>query len=107
VERWPPVYDAEDLASTISRLGKVTGDMGLYGPTTTGPEFCQGDIVSLQSGLPVLDADGEPVVLDPDFEHWLVIGNTCDFSRESADVPWTQLVPIHATLALDDVPKDL
>lgn len=92
--RWPPVYDADGLADVISDLaGADDFDARFWDlrPAADGEVF-QGDVVRLDSAVPVLDEEGAPVATD-DCEFWLVIGNTCDFDRRVQDVPWTQLVP--------------
>jgi hypothetical protein len=92
--RWPPVYDAEGLAKVIIELAG-SPDFGArfwdLGARTHGDVF-QGDIVGLDSEVPLLDESGQPVVTDA-CSYWLVIGNTCDFDRPVHDVPWTQIVP--------------
>ena len=99
-DRWPPVYDAEDLAREIRQL-------------TARPDFekffyewradrsiklvdgvCQGDVVTLDSGVPVIAGDGHPGVITNQTRMWLVLGNTCDFHRSVADVRWTQVAPL-------------
>jgi hypothetical protein len=96
VERWPPVYDAEQLKNTITELAnrddleQVIYDSGRA--TEAGP-CCQGDVVEFSQGVPLLDENCEPIVVDA-FSYWLVIGNTCDFHRKPEDVQWTQLVPV-------------
>lgn len=93
-ERWPPVYDAEELQDTIHRL--IRGDHlaeRFYRPAAVTYTICQGDIISLQSGVPLIAADGKPAI-HGDASHWMVIGNTCDIERDLQDVMWTQLVPL-------------
>ena len=60
-------------------------------------------MLRLPRGLPLLGDDLEPQVLEPEYEHWLVIGNTCDFARDFSKAPWTQLVPIRDVVPLSDV----
>lgn len=99
-ERWPPVYDAEDLVREIKRLTERSDLATAFyewrrDRSTTVPEdICQGDIVSLSSEVPVVLDDGQPGTVDHPDGVWLVVGNTCDFDRELTDVRWTQLVPI-------------
>jgi hypothetical protein len=57
-------------------------------------DICQGDVVLLESEVPVILDDGKPSIIDHPERHWLVIGNTCDFERSLDDVRWTQMVPI-------------
>jgi hypothetical protein len=93
VERWPPVYDAEQLARQIEELAgrgdlhKAVYDVDL----ARGGPVCQGDVVSLDTDLPVVDELGRAATRG-DFRYWLVIGNTCDFHR--SDVLWSQVVPV-------------
>ncbi|OGQ78052.1 MAG: hypothetical protein A2289_21185 [Deltaproteobacteria bacterium RIFOXYA12_FULL_58_15] len=94
-ERWPPVYDAAELAATITSLVESgTLQSKFYQNPRRGPQVCQGDIVRLPSAIPVIDHLGQPAALDETVYHWLVIGNTCDFARRSDDVRWSQLVPL-------------
>ena len=95
VERWPPIYDAEDLKRVIDQIAR--GQLQeLYGPVDRGGLCCQGDVLSFKAGVPVFEANGEAQQIE-DFEYWLVIGNTCDFERSG--VEWTQVVPITELLA--------
>lgn len=92
--RWPPVYDAEDLARAIAALaGRPDIETVFFDSPATGGDFCQGDVLQIVSGAPVIDADGTPTIVG-DFKYWLAIGNTCDFARDLSDVAWTQIVPL-------------
>ncbi len=99
-ERWPPVYDAEDLVREIKRLTEQPDlETAFYDwrrdrSTTAPDDVCQGDIVSLASDVPVILEDGQPGTVEHPDGAWLVVGNTCDFDREVADARWTQLVPV-------------
>ena len=101
-ERWPPVYDADQLARDISQLVKrgLTTAQFYTLRSLAEPRVCQGDVFLLEAGVPVIDEDGEAVALG-DQSYWLVIGNTCDFARTIGEVPWTQAVPI------DDLGQDV
>ena len=93
-ERWPPIYDAGDLARTIREM--VDSDRfqdQFYRSEAPLEHICQGDIVRLQTGVPVLAANGQPAIHD-DVTFWMVIGNTCDIVRELADAEWSQLCPL-------------
>jgi hypothetical protein len=93
-ERWPPVYDAGELKEQIERLGRNGNLMeAFYGPKDHGGTICQGDIVKLSAPLPFIDEEGEGTI-ESDYTHWLVLGNTCDFVRDDADVRWSQIVPV-------------
>lgn len=104
--RWPPIYDAEELAGQIREL--VASDSfhaRFYDLRPREPGVFQGDIVALREGVPVIDRDGQASVVG---EHsaWLVIGNTCDLARDASDVPWSQIVPV-ATLGPEVPAEDL
>jgi hypothetical protein len=95
IERWPPVYDAEDLADSIRDLvesGRL--EQRFYRSQARLPQgVCQGDIIELVGGVPLIAEDGEPAVHD-DVRYWMVTGNTCDIARSLETVPWSQLVPL-------------
>ncbi len=99
-DRWPPVYDAEDLVREIKRLtdrsdlGTTFYEWRRDRSMTVPDDICQGDVISLSSEVPVILEDGQPGTVDHPDAAWLVVGNTCDFDRELADVRWTQIVPI-------------
>lgn len=98
VDRWPPTYDAEQLAQQIRELaGSPDIARGFYDNASGAhrvdlPEFCQGDIVHLDCKIPLIGPDGGPVAMDANAV-WMVIGNTCDLARTSESVPFTQVVP--------------
>lgn len=94
-EHWPPIYDAEDLATTIKRLvesNRLVANFFDHAPNNGGSPY-QGDIIQLRSGVPLIDRDGQPSVIG-DHCYWMVIGNTCDIAREMTDVTWSQIVPL-------------
>ena len=94
MERWPPAYDAEDLLSLIHSIKSDHRSSSFFDLRPTVAQRCQGDIVHLPSGIPVLDSNGDPGVTDHESELWLVVGNTCDFERDLDDLQWTQIVPL-------------
>ena len=99
-ERWPPVYDANDLIQEIKRLTERENLEGLFydwrrDRSVKLPEdVCQGDVVQLACDVPVVNGAGEAEATEHPTAAWLVIGNTCDFARTTQDAQWTQLVPI-------------
>jgi len=99
-DRWPPVYDADDLVREIKRLTERPDIANAFyewrrdSSMTPVDDVCQGDIVRLPSDVPVILADGRPGVIDHPDVAWLVLGNTCDFERKVEDVRWTQMVPV-------------
>jgi hypothetical protein len=85
--RWPSIYDKEALAKAIREIttGGPHFDARFYELTITtsrGGPACQGDVVELRGAVPIIDASGEPIVTDIEYEHWLIVGNTCDMHRE-------------------------
>lgn len=99
-ERWPPVYDAEDLVREIKRLTLREDlessffdwrrDRSPHVPA----DVCQGDVVRLDADVPLIGASGEAEAMEHPGGHWLVIGNSCDFARSIDEARWTQVVPI-------------
>ena len=69
-ERWPPIYDADGLAATIGEIVRRGDLRALYQTLGLGGPCCQGDVLRLANGVPVLEADGSAQVAD-DFTHWL------------------------------------
>lgn len=94
--RWPPAYDANDLEKSIKELISPRNFPNNFYQIPSRSDFndlCQGDIVNFNSSVPLIWEDGE-VVEYQDFEHWLVVGNTCDISRSVDSVPFTNIIPI-------------
>jgi hypothetical protein len=108
-ERWPPVYDAEDLVNEIRQLTEGENlereffEWRLDRSTTSPTDICQGDIVVLKSDVPVILEDGQPATLEHPESTWMVIGNSCDFDRSIDEARWTQLVPIAEVGTLAEV----
>lgn len=99
-ERWPPTYDANELAEQIKALAGTAGiesDFYAGAPVGSGaiasPAWCQGDVLWLDSNVPVLNESGRPATIESD-SVWLLIGNTCDIDRSIEKVAWTQLMPM-------------
>ncbi len=90
-DRWPPVYDEEELEETIKKLSEDGPGRWMFG-LVQGSVF-QGDIVSMQSKLPFINADGQATAVNAT-NLWLVVGNTCDLARNEQQVPNTGIVPI-------------
>jgi hypothetical protein len=97
-DRWPPVYDADDLVAQIRQLVRHPDmaqrfyDWRRDRDISPLADVCQGDLVRLNSDIPVVGADGTPGVVPHHTDYWMVTGNTCDFAR--AAVQWTQFVPV-------------
>lgn len=83
--RWPSIADREDLKKTISKILDAGAEFDARFYQTgelVGGIACQGDIVQLTSHAPYIDASGEPIVTDAAFDHWMILGNSCDMDRE-------------------------
>lgn len=91
--RWPPVYDAAGLRRMIEDLVNDEAFSVRFWELVLRDGVCQGDVVHLDSTVPVLDDTGQPALTDS-CKHWLVLGNTCDFSRDAEDVEWTHFAPL-------------
>jgi hypothetical protein len=92
--RWPPIYDAEGLRDVILELARAEDIEARFWDLRPRDDVYQGDVVQLTAPLPYLDETGAAFATEEDYDHWLVIGNTCDFARSLEDVTWTQLVPL-------------
>lgn len=99
-ERWPPVYDLDDLVAEIKKLVARPDietsfyDWRLDRAMEAVEDVCQGDLLELQCEVPVILEDGSPGIVEHPDGIWLVIGNTCDISRPASQTPWTQIVPV-------------
>lgn len=108
-ERWPPVYDADDLVREIKRLtdrpdlAEAFFDWRRDRSMAAPDDVCQGDVVELASEVPVILEDGQPGIVEHPDGAWLIIGNTCDFARDLEDVRWTQAVPILDVGAMNEL----
>jgi hypothetical protein len=91
--RWPPVYDAEDLAKVIHELVRSPTFAADFWTlrAMAEPLACQGDVVRLVSAIPEINEVGD-VVANEDCDHWLLLGNTCDLDR--TEVKFTAIVPL-------------
>lgn len=101
VDRWPPIYDAEELKGTIKKLSTSHELTKHFYTVPVGRNAFQGDIIELKSALPLIWKDGKPGIKQ-DIERWMVIGNTCDIDRSLDDVTYTQVIPI-AQVVNEDV----
>lgn len=83
--RWPSIADRDDLNDVIGSIldAGPSFDARFYQTgTLVGGPACQGDIVQLSSAAPFIDASGDAIITDVTFEHWMILGNTCDMSRQ-------------------------
>lgn len=92
--RWPGVLDADDLRKQIQELSRRHDVSDIFYSQVRQQHLCQGDVVEFSSKIPLLDRSGEPATARSKTGLWLVIGNTCDFTRDLEDCEWTQVVPV-------------
>ena len=100
---WPPAYDSEELENSISNLtarGIDASDFYVASSPSTPPR--QGDIIRLASGVPIVDDECEPSVVDGLSDYWMLLGNTCDIDRNVTDVPYTLIAPIAILTGVDE-----
>ncbi len=96
MDRWAvSAYDVNDLSQQIKRLCSSEFFPQEFYHSVPGPQpgLQQGDIVELSSGVPVIWKDGTPTAIE-NINHWIVIGNTCDFNGIPRKVQFTQLAPL-------------
>lgn len=94
IDRWPPVYDFDDLQGTIKSLIDTQELFSnFYDIHPEDVKYCQGDILHFETPAPVFDENGNVAVID-EFSYWMIIGNTCDLQRDLNGLTWTQVVPL-------------
>src|SRR5271170_4156226 len=92
--RWPSIYDKDALTAAIRDMVGAGPELDarFYALGKLEAPPLQGDIVELRGPVPLIDENGEAVVSNADFDHWLVIANSCDMFRD--DVLYSQIVPL-------------
>lgn len=106
--RWPPVYDFKELGKQIKKLvadGSIFNQF--YHLKVDTNEFFQGDVLLLDNNPFYIDKEGDISLLEGEFKHWLILGNTCDLARDSSGtIPHlthiTPIIPIR-----EDIPANL
>ena len=96
-ERWPPIYDAEDLGNTIEKLidtDEITKQF-YTSSQRSGNAVYQGDIIRIAVNLPLINEHGKAVAEEEETIYWMVLGNSCDIARDLDDVEWSQIIPLH------------
>lgn len=88
--RWPPVYDFESLKIQIKELLDKGLDEGFYKKSHSDDSFFQGDIIALNSNFPYIDENGD--IVAEESQIWLILGNTCDMTRN--DLHYTNIIPL-------------
>jgi len=91
---WAPIYDADELKATIKKIVDSEDHYSSFFESgIIKDEVFQGDILKIESSLPIIDENCNLAYVE-NFIYWMVIGNTCDISREIKDVPFTQIIPL-------------
>ncbi len=103
--RWPALVDAASWKRIIGELvqdeTKLEASFYQSGKMDEAP--CQGDIIELNCSTPFIDETGQIFVSEKEFQHWIILGNTCDMSR--ADERYSliaPLVPIETEMTEDE-----
>lgn len=99
--RWPPVYDFDSLKAQIKELLERGLEEDFYKKSPNLSEIFQGDIFKLDTPFPYIDEEGNIVAEDTNL--WLVLGNTCDITRE--DLNFTNIIPLE--VLDDEVPSHI
>lgn len=107
IGRWPPVYDFAELGQQIKNLindGSIFSQF--YHSNTIEPNLCQGDIISLKQTPIYIDKDGDVAEIDEEYSHWIILGNTCDLSRELSTDSSSSIPQLTHISPLIPIPKD-
>lgn len=92
--RWPPVYDFEDLKSQIKELQERDELCKQYYVFAPQPTYCQGDIISFEAEFPFITDGGDIAIDEEPHKYWLIIGNTCDLARDVGSEPYSNVIPL-------------
>jgi hypothetical protein len=107
MERWPPIYDAEQLAGQIKGLTAQDALFdNFFAETPKDVPWCQGDVVRLPPMVPYIDDKGPAVLEGDDLSAWLLLSNTCDLCRPLNTVEWAQAVPIRLLGSDSDITQN-
>lgn len=108
VGRWPPIYDFEELGQQIRTLVKDGSIFyQFFDPNIYNKDFFQGDIVSLKTDPIYIDKDGDISIIDESVNYWIILGNTCDLSRELTSNDHSVLPHLTHISPLFTIPKDI
>ena len=102
--RWPTVYDFEQLQSQIKEIVKCNYSQGFYTSLPKQNELYQGDIIKLDKKFVSLGADGN-FEAEMYSSFWIVLGNSCDFARDTKDLPYTNIIPLQKLNS--DIPEKI
>lgn len=87
---------AEDIASQVQKLmsQKTEQQVPFYSLMFDALTISQGDVIKIESEIPLIAEDGMAATDINETNLWLVIGNTCDFDRSVNEVPFSQIIPL-------------
>ncbi|MCK5536165.1 MAG: hypothetical protein KAI79_05015 [Bacteroidales bacterium] len=88
--RWPPVYDFDSLKNEIKELSSSATYESFYTTNLDSENIFQGDILELPMNFPYIDIEGN--VVGEEIQLCVVLGNTCDLTRD--DVSYTNIIPL-------------
>lgn len=93
--RWPTIYDFDQLKNQIKRIVDSNYIRDFYTLSINEKELYQGDVLYLDKKFAFLNAEGnfEAVKFT---RYWVILGNSCDFSREVKDLPYTNIAPLQS-----------
>jgi hypothetical protein len=101
-QKWNSIADAGDLHTYIQTLAKRKCLLAEFYDLTRPPgvpAVCQGDILELNAKLVHLNDAMVPTASPEPVRFWMVLGNTCDFTRDLEDVKASQIVPLVTSAA--------
>lgn len=104
-KRWPPTYDLEDLLTQINEISQLNGISYSFYTKSCDLDFCQGDVIFLESDFPLINEDGDVALIENSLNLWVFVGNTCDFTRPLDNVKFTHICPL--TKLPDATPEEL
>jgi len=92
-DRWPTVYDFEELQNQIKQIVKSNYSKGFYNLSIDKHSLFQGDIIKLNKKFAYLNKDGK-FQAEYFSSFWMLLGNSCDFDRNIKDLPFTNITPL-------------
>lgn len=104
-ESWGPIYNYDELKTEIGDLiHKINGKDCSYSfyelSQNFNPAYCQGDILQINSKIPLIKPDGRVAALSGTGK-WILATNTCDADRTR---DYFQLYPLDSMV---DMPEEM
>lgn len=96
---WPvTAYDAEDLQKNIkkiiSQLENPNFEKHFFDPINNPEDFCCGDVIQLDSRVPVIGKSGSPSTIPNSSSYWMLTSNACDLERTDEELKFLSMVPL-------------